>query len=87
MDTPKVRGVMEPSTPGTFPVSTRTPGVAEPSAPGTFPFATSTLDEVEGMVTDPTQNLGTKFQKKNGGLQHAYLKAGGKIYHFTYPKS
>lgn len=87
MDTPKVRGVMEPSTPGTFPVSTRTPGIAEPSAPGTFPFATSTLDEVEGMVTDPTQNLGTKFQKKNGGLQHAYLKAGGKIYHFTYPKS
>ncbi len=87
MDTPKVRGIMEPSTPGTFPVSTRTPGVAEPSAPGTFPFATSTLDEVEGMVTDPTQNLGTKFQKKNGGLQHAYLKAGGKIYHFTYPKS
>lgn len=87
MDTPKVRGIMEPSTPGTFPVSTRTPGVAEPSAPGTFPFATSTLDEVEGMVTDPTQNLGSKFQKKNGGLQHAYLKAGGKIYHFTYPKS
>jgi hypothetical protein len=87
MDTPKARGIMEPSTPGTFPVSTRTPGVAEPSAPGTFPFATSTLDEVEGMVTDPTQNLGTKFQKKNGGLQHAYLKAGGKIYHFTYPKS
>ena len=63
-------------------------GIAEPSAPGTFPFmSTPSFDEVDGMATDPTQNLGTKFQKKNGGLQHAYLKAGGKIYHFTYPKS
>lgn len=85
--TPKTTGIAEPSSAGTFPVS-RTPGLAEPSSPGTFPTnAAPTLDEVSDVINDPTQELGKKNQKKNGGLQHAFLRSGGKIYHFTYPKS
>jgi hypothetical protein len=87
--TPSSLGSTPTTAKSTQPPRTQMPGLASPSAPGTFPVpanSTPTMDEVDNsMYVDPTQNLGTKFQK-NGGLQHAYLKAGGKIYHFTYPK-